>query len=300
MKKALVIVNPVAGKLKGKEALFSVLEKLNQHDVLPSIIMTKHRGHATEIAESVGASEYDCIVCIGGDGTLNETILGVLRAGTNLPIGYIPAGTTNDFAAGLGLPLNLPQAAESIALALNENSFIEMDIGKYCDNRIFTYIASFGAFTSSSYSAPQAAKNVLGHLAYVLQGIKDFFSIKPVHARVTIDGEVFEGDYVFGGVCNTYSVGGIVKLNRDSVDTRDGLFEVILVKNPKDLAEFNRIVNGVVSSKLDDDMFVYKKAKDVDFEVPGDMSWTLDGEQACEGAVIHTTNLHKAVKLLIK
>lgn len=299
MKKALLIVNPVSGKLKGKASLFAVIEKLNAQDVVPSVMMTKARGHATELAAAAAASEYDCIICCGGDGTLNETICGVLKSGSKLPIGYIPAGTTNDFASGLGLPLELPDAAENIAKALQANESIELDIGKFGDGRIFNYIASFGAFTTSSYATPQTAKNVLGHLAYVFAGVKDFFAIKPIHAKFCADGVEYEGDYVFGGVCNTYSVGGIVKLSRDNVDISDGVFELILVKAPKDMAEFNRIAGGVMSSNLSDDIFVNIKAKKVDFEVPENLVWSLDGEQASLGSHISTENLNRAVRLLL-
>ena len=299
MKKALLIVNPVSGKLKGKASLFAVIEKLNAQDVIPTVVMTKARGHATELAAAVTPADYDCIICCGGDGTLNETICGVLQSGSKLPIGYIPAGTTNDFAAGIGLPLVLPEAAGNIAQALLADHAIELDIGKFGDGRIFNYIASFGAFTTSSYATPQAAKNVLGHLAYVFAGVKDFFAIKPIHAKFCADGVAYEGDYVFGGVCNTYSVGGIVKLSRDYVDISDGVFELILVKAPKDMAEFNRIVNGVMTSKLDDDIFINIKAKKVDFEVPETLIWSLDGEQAALGAHISTENLNRAVRLLI-
>lgn len=300
MKKALLIVNPVSGKLKARSAIFRVIEKLNERDVIPTVVMTKYRGHAAALSRTAEQEGYDCVICCGGDGTLNETIEGLADAGSSLPIGYITAGTTNDFASGLGLPLDLPTAAADIADALNSGEYIETDIGRFNDKRIFNYIASFGAFSSSSYNAPQAAKNVLGHLAYVLQGGVDFFSIKPVHAIVNANGRRYENDYVFGGVCNTFSVGGIVKLSRDNVDISDGKFEIILVKNPRDIVEFNKIVNAVMTSNLNDSMFDCIKASNVPFEVPAGMSWSLDGEEVKGGNPVTVTNMKRAVRLLVK
>ena len=299
MKNILLIVNPVSGTLKGRGCLFDIIEAFSKKDVCATVRLTEYRAHATIIAEeAVKTGRYDAIVCCGGDGTLNEVIAGILKSGSDIPVGYIPAGSTNDFAAGLGLPLIPADAADCAADALVAGSAISLDIGKFAKDRYFTYIASFGAFTSSSYSAPQSMKNVLGHFAYVLQGVKDFFQIKPTHAVCVADGRRFEGDYVFCGVCNSLSVGGIVKLDEKTVNLSDGLFEIVLVHNPANAGEFNKIVNGLMKSDLSSDVFDFIKAREVYFEIPADTQWTLDGERAGAGDLVNISNLHSAVRLL--
>ncbi|MBR6604224.1 MAG: acylglycerol kinase family protein, partial [Clostridia bacterium] len=174
-KKLLLIINPVAGKMKSKNALFDIVKVFSDNDFDVSIRLTKRRGHGTEIVENEHMN-YDLIVCVGGDGTLNEVVRGLVRGGADTPVGYIPAGSTNDFASSIGLSPNIKTAAENIA----KGEKYQLDIGAFKDV-IFTYIASFGAFTSASYSTPQATKNAIGHIAYVLEGIKDLSTLKPVH-----------------------------------------------------------------------------------------------------------------------
>ena len=183
-KQLLFIINPVSGRLKARSAVFDMLEKICGSGYMPTVALTQYRGHARELAASAAAKGYSQIICCGGDGTLNEVISGVISSGCGetLPIGYIPAGSTNDFAASIGIPTDLAAAADAAATG---ESFT-LDIGKFGDDRYFTYIASFGAFTAASYSAPQNAKNNVGHLAYVFEGIKEFFKIKPI--KVVCDG----------------------------------------------------------------------------------------------------------------
>jgi YegS/Rv2252/BmrU family lipid kinase len=299
MKKILLVINPVSGKLKAKAELFDVIHTMTAHAVIPTVMMTRRRGEAKDIAASCARSgKFDAIFCCGGDGTLNEVITGVVSSGASLPVGYIPAGSTNDFAAALGLPLGLPEAAASACRALNAGQSTLLDVGRFGSARHFTYVASFGAFAASSYSAPQSMKNVLGHFAYLLQGAKDFFAIKPIHVRCTTkDGRCFEDDYIFGGVTNTTSVGGIVKLDSTLVDMSDGEFEVVLVKTPKSAGELNTIVTACLTSNLKCDMIEFFKAREVKFELPQNIAWTLDGEEAHAVNPL-ITNLHKAAELL--
>ena len=299
MKNILLIVNPVSGTLKGRGCLFDIIEAFSVRDICPTVMLTQYRGHASRISEEAALSgKYESIVCCGGDGTLNEVIAGMLKSGRDIPIGYIPAGSTNDFATGIGLSSVPADAATAVADAILSGSSISLDMGRFGKNRYFTYIASFGAFTSSSYSTPQNIKNVFGHFAYLLQGVKDFFQIKPVHAVCVADGQRFEGDYVFCGVCNSFSVGGIVHLNDKTVNLSDGRFEVVLVRNPKTPAELSELVNALLRSDLDCELIDFAEAKQIYFEVPTDTQWTLDGEQACDGDEIDIENLNCAVRLL--
>lgn len=294
-KQLLFIINPVSGRLKARSAVFDMLENICGAGYMPTVALTEYRGHARELAASAAARGYSQIICCGGDGTLNEVISGVISSGSgnDMPIGYIPAGSTNDFAASIGIPTDLAAAAEAAAGG-GEASF---DIGKFGEDRYFTYIASFGAFTAASYSAPQSVKNNMGHLAYVLEGIKDFFNIKPIKVMCEDGKRVYRGDYIFGGVTNSLSVGGLVKLSRDMVGLNDGVFEVILIKRPKNVDEFNQIVQALLTSNLKCKMIDFFRASHVRFRLPEDTVWTLDGERAECGGKVELRVLHNAIKL---
>ena len=298
MKRALLIINPVSGTLKARDSLYDIVDTFTRNRIIPAVVFTRRKGHATRLAAAASPKIYDCIICMGGDGTLNEVIAGAVSSGSGLPIGYIPAGSTNDFASGLGIPLDPVEAAEGISRAVRAKKGISVDIGRFGADRYFTYIASFGAFTASSYNTPQSVKNVLGHLTYIFTGIRDFFRITPIHASVKADGRTYEGEYVFGGVCNSYSVGGIVRLSDDCVDISDGKFEIILVKAPRDIAEFNRVVTAVMTSDLDCDLIEFFKASSAEFRLPSGTVWTLDGESAQGGNTVVLSNLCRAVTLL--
>ncbi len=298
MKNALFIINPVSGKIRIKDGLFDATRKFSDRGIIPCIEYSRQRKHAALLAaEGAKSGKYDAIVCCGGDGTLNEVITGLLSSGVDLPLGYVPSGSTNDFAAALHIPQNVVDAAEACASALIREKYFSLDVGKFGD-RYFTYIACFGAFAASSYSAPQYLKNSIGHLAYILEGIKDLSSIKPIRVRCrTAEGRTFEGDYLFCGVTNSTSIGGIVKLGTKTVNLDDGQFEVALVRTPKTLTELNTITHALISSNLKCDMIDFFRTSEITFRVPEGTPWTLDGERA-SGSTVKIENLHRAVKLL--
>lgn len=295
-RRLLLIINPVSGKLRARASMFDILERINTAGYTPTVKLTEYRGHARELAAAAAAEGYSRVVCCGGDGTLNEVISGIISSGTGtaLPIGYIPAGSTNDFAASLGIPTaDLAAAAETAV----SGSSIPLDIGRFGEDRYFTYIASFGAFTAASYSAPQNVKNNMGYLAYVIEGIKEFFRIKPI--KVVCEGgeRVLRGDYVFGGVTNSMSVGGLVKLKGDVVKLDDGLFEVVLIKRPRNVDEFNQIVQALLTSNLNCKMIDFFRTSNVSFRLPAGTPWTLDGERAECGGKVEISVIHNAIKL---
>lgn len=292
--KIMVIVNPRAGKMKSKTALFDIAETLCIEGHEPTVLITEKSGDATIFAKKAAAEEYDLIICCGGDGTFNETVSGIIASGKKIPVGYVPAGSTNDFAKTLGL-FTVPKKA---ALAAVTGSPVKIDAGKFGEDRIFTYIASFGIFTSASYTAQQSTKNVLGHLAYVLEGIRDLGVVKPYNVKVTTKNTVYQGEYIFGAVTNSTSVGGMVKLEKKLVDLNDGMFEVVLVKNPRDVAELSRILIGVANSDLSDSMFEFFKAEEITFEMEEDASWSLDGEEATPGKKVTIKNIKDAIEII--
>ena len=305
MKNVFLIVNPVSGKLKGKAALFGVIEALSANDIIPTVVLTKGRGHAIELARDAAKlnaeGRCDAVFCCGGDGTLNEVLTGLRMESSKMPVGYIPAGTTNDFANGLGLPLDPPEAAREIACNLNRGKLMNFDIGRFGADRYFSYIASFGAFSSPSYTTSQEAKNSLGYLAYVLSGVSDFFQIKPIRTVCTTsEGRRIISDLAFGAVSNTRSVGGVVKLGEDEVDMCDGLFEVVLVAMPENPAELSQIATAVMQSNLHDCKLIkFFRTRHVTFEMKRGTPWTLDGEKALCPGKITVTNVPKAANLIL-
>lgn len=292
MKKAFVILNPKAGKTRSKTMLFDMVNELCKNDFEVTSAITQYSGHAKELSYNAAKKGYDLIVVSGGDGTLNEVTEGVFKADKKVPIGYVPAGSTNDFALSAGISLNLKTAMSDI---INGSDYL-MDIGKFKD-RYFNYIASFGAFTSVSYKTPQASKNALGHLAYLLEGIKDIGSIKPCYVKMEADGKVYEGEYLFGAIGNSKSIGGLIKLKDELVSLSDGVFEVILIKQPQNAIELSAIIHGLTFSDFSDPIFDFFKASSIKITTNGDFDWTLDGEFEKGKKEITVSNINKAYML---
>lgn len=293
----LLIVNPVSGKMKSRAGLFDILDELyHLPDGSPAperrvtVCTTLYRGHATELASTAAADGYDRVLCCGGDGTLNEVLNGLMRIppASRPPLGYIPAGSTNDFAASIGLSSVLRTAAR----VAGGKGRLSLDIGEFRPaeggERYFSYIASFGAFTETSYLTSQTAKNVMGHVAYVLGGIRDIANIMPRHLTVEMsDGTRLEGDYIFGAMSNTTSAGGMVRLPADRVSLTDGELEVFLIRKPRTPIELNRIVGSLLAGNYTENpMIDFLHARHARFTFPEPTVWSLDGEEAAGGTVI--------------
>ena len=293
-KKLLFIVNPVAGKAKARTVLMDVLSVFASRDFLTTVHVTRRQGDARAVTARL-SSQFDLVVCCGGDGTLNEVISGVMDSGANTPIGYIPLGSTNDFAASMGISPVPTEAAERAA----SDTVYALDIGRF-RNRYFSYVASFGAFTAASYSAPQSTKNVFGHAAYVFEGVKDIVNIRPLHLRMEADGSTYDGHYVFGAITNSTSVGGLVKLNPKIVDRQDGLFEVTLVKPPQTLLDLNKIISALAAGNFSDNpMFQFFKAANLRVFSEDFFDWSLDGEHVKGTDEIKIQNLKQAVRFIL-
>ena len=294
MKKMLFIMNPFAGQRKANRCLAEIITVFNRADYEVIIHMTAGSGDATRIAREK-AAEVDVIVCCGGDGTFNETVSGILASGVDVPVGYIPAGTTNDFASSLKLPTNPLAAAQNIA----EGEPEAYDIGSF-GGRYFTYVASFGAFTKSSYATPQSVKNALGHTAYVLSGISELTQIRKEHVRLEMADRVVEDDFIFGAICNSTSVGGILTLDPKVVDMSDGKFEVMMVRAPKSLAEITECIQALQSQKYNCNMITFCSTDKITIISDPKMSWTLDGEHEPGHEEVVVENKHLAIRLMCK
>ena len=292
MKKLLFIMNPFAGQKKANKVLPEILMVFTEAGYEIQVAMTTGPGSATRLAAERGG-DVDLVVCCGGDGTMNETVSGLLMAGLKTPIGYIPSGTTNDLATSLKLSGNPVQAAQDIA----NGQPVSYDVGKFGD-RYFTYVASFGAFTKTSYAMPQSVKNALGHTAYVLGGISELSQIRDEHIRMEIDGEVVEDDFLFGAICNATSVGGIITLPPNRVDMGDGIFEVMLIRAPRNLTEITDCLLAVQNQCYNCGMITFRSARSVKITTDPKMTWTLDGERAEGHTEIMVENLHHAIQIV--
>ncbi len=291
MKKMLFIMNPFSGQKKANKVLPEILLLFSQAGYDVTVHMTTGQGSAAETAARLGPG-MDLVVCCGGDGTFNETVSGLLSADAKVDIGYIPAGSTNDFAASLKLSSVPLQAAQDIL----DGEGTQYDVGKFAD-RYFSYVASFGAFTKVSYATPQSIKNALGHTAYLLEGTRELSQIRKEHVRFELDGEVVEDDFLFGAVCNSTSVGGILTLDPKLVDMADGLLEVLLVRAPRSLAEITECIQAVQSQEFNCAMITFRSAKSLKILASPDMPWTLDGERADGREEIRVENLHRAIRI---
>ena len=295
MKKLLLILNPCSGKKKASHALADVVNVFNRGGYDVTVYITAARGDATKVVAQ-RAPEFDLVDCAGGDGTFNETISGLLAGGHDTPIGYLPAGSTNDFASSLHLSKNLVEAARDIV----EGTPRRLDVGRFND-RYFSYVASFGAFTRASYATSQNVKNALGHLAYILSGIKELAYIRSRRLRFTLDdGRVLEDEYIFGAISNSTSVAGILTLSEDLVDMNDGVFELLLVRKPENLLELNDCVLALTTQDYHTPMLTFTSARSVEIEAPEDMDWTLDGEREPGRAHCRAENLHDAIRIVTR
>lgn len=293
MKKLLFIMNPMAGRNQAQTELYKMVKVFSDSDYEVTVYPTKkHLDCTHKVREDAG--RFDLVVCCGGDGTLNEMVSGMMQREDRIPMGYIPLGSTNDLACSLHIPLKVEEAARH---CISGTPF-QMDVGSLGE-RYFNYIAAFGAFTQASYATPQQVKNALGHLAYVVEGIKSVSKIQPVHVKVTADDTVLEADYLFGAVSNTTSLGGILHLDPHDVLLDDGLYEVLLVKNPANAMESQQMLGALVSQNYDGELVRMVKASRIRFESDHSISWTIDGEYGGSGKDTLIVNNERAITLMI-
>lgn len=289
----LLLVNPKAGQKKAAKALWEIIDIFNRagYSVITHITAGNNDGRQAVLQH---AEDVDVVVCSGGDGTFNETISGVIESEKNIPIGYIPAGSTNDFAASLNLSGDVLKAARDIAAGDPD----ALDVGSF-NGRYFSYVASFGLFTKASYATPQEMKNIFGHAAYILSGMQEISQIKSYHLRFTLtDGTQIEDDFVFGAVSNSTRFGGVLNLSKELVDLQDGMLELLLIRAPKDILELADCVRALQQQTYDCPMITFLKDSHFKISAPEDLNWTLDGEKQTGKAEIEVTCLHKGISLI--
>lgn len=295
-KKLLFVFNPRSGKGQIKSRLIDIIDLFVKNGYEVTAHPTQEAGDArTVVAERAG--DYDLVVCSGGDGTLDETISGMMHREDKVPIGYIPAGSTNDFAQTLRIPKDMLSAAD---IAVNGRIF-PCDVGKF-NKYYFVYVAAFGLFSDVSYQTSQKLKNVFGHGAYVLEGAKRLSDIPSYLLRVEINDQVIEGEFIYGMVTNSTSVGGIKNMALKDTKLDDGLFEVNLIKYPNNPIQLNEILtNLMLPTILDTEYVMHFKAKHVKIECLNQkMPWTLDGEFGGNHQVAEISNIKQAIPLMIR
>lgn len=291
--KLLLIMNPVAGVKKSNKYLTDIISRFSENDFEIQIQMTtKHMG-ADKLAEKY-AKGKDIVVCVGGDGTFNEMVSGLINSKIYPKIGYIPSGSTNDFANGLHISQNPLHAVEDII----SGDSMKLDAGSF-NGRIFIYTASFGIFTKASYNTPRDLKNTLGYLAYILEGSKEIIDVQPVYVKAKSKEHSVEGKYIFGAICNTKQIGGgLLKFNDETVNMCDGLLEVLLVKFPKNPAEIMQIIIDAKNGKYNSKMFDFFSAEEVTITSEDEIDWTIDGEYQKGSDKIKIKTLKGAISLI--
>lgn len=295
MKKLYFIVNLIAGRATIGNMLGEIIDEFNKADYDVTVRITQSATDAREKAQYACENGYDLLVCAGGDGTLNQCLHGVMNSKRHIPIGYLPAGSTNDFARTLGIPKSTQNAIKWIT---NGEPF-SVDLGKFNDS-YFTYIAAFGAFTNVSYETPQQIKNVFGHASYVLGGLTQITSLHSKKMRIKYNDTVLEGDFIFGMVTNSGSVAGLLSMNDFLLD--DGLFEVILIKKPANIVQLQNIIHSLlnISEEIDKEYIKFFRTDKITFTALNDepISWTLDGEFGGDMSVATVMNCRKVIEIM--
>lgn len=293
-KKILLIINPKAGKGRGSKKIDEILRIFQNGGFLTTVLLTEKAGDAKEVVINHG-KDYDIIACVGGDGTFSQVMSGIVEAKLSQPIGYLPAGSANDYGASLNLSTDLCTAASDLVTGVPT----PFDIG-YFNGQPFAYVVAFGTFAKVSYSTPQDLKNTLGHLAYVLEGIKDLQSLSAMHVHLKLDGEEVEGDYILGFISNAISIGGILRFNPEEINLNDGYLELLLISMPSSAWDFTQLIQALSTQTYTNcSAITFRRAREIKIRADAQMPWTLDGEYVQGSEEILITNSSSAIKVMI-
>lgn len=290
MKRLLFIFNPYAGRRRIASKLNEIVDSFVKRGYLVTVYPTQSSGDATNLLIQ-NEEIYDMVLCAGGDGTLNEVVNGMMRREHKMPIGYIPVGSVNDVAHSLNISRNIMNAVQMI----QKEEYYSVDVGKFND-RYFSYVAAFGALTDISYTTPSKNKNIMGSVAYFLEGIKKLSEVKPRHVRVSYNDVEIEEDFIVGLVTNSLYIGGFKNLLAERTSLCDGIFEVLLIKMPKNIIELETIVTALVSEKLNDTFMYYFRTSSLTIH-SRTMEWTLDGEFGGNHKNVEIVNCRQAIQI---
>ena len=298
-KKLLFIINPKAGKTAIKNKMNDILNIFCNAGYRVEVYITHKEQDVDNEFIVEHAEEFDLVVCAGGDGTLDNTVSGIMRLERKLErrihMGYIPCGSANDYAKSLQLSLDPVQAAEDIV----NGQLAHVDVGRL-ENDFFIYVAAFGIFTDISYTTSQSLKNALGHAAYVIEASKSVFSVKSYKLKAWFDDELVEGEFIYGHITNSLSIGGFKNVGVKNMSFCDGKFESILVRKPNNPADLNKIVSGLLSDKMKDEYIVFKESSRVVIKCEEEIPWTLDGEYGGRFKTTRIINIQKGLSIMVK
>lgn len=292
-RKVMIIMNPKAGKGNAKSSLFTICDKFNAMQDHVEVFVTQYEHHATKLSKMYG-EQYDILVCMGGDGTWNEVISGLLSVKKRPAVCYLPSGTVNDFAS----TLKLSKSASKMMEHVEEYIPFPCDMGKF-NKQYFTYIVAFGIFTEVSYSTPQNIKNTFGKVAYFLEGFKQLTRIPHYHVKVEVNNEIIEDDFIFGSITNSKYIAGFSYVSAKDTELDDGLFEVMLIRSPNNPMDVQAIIAALLKREVNEKWMYFCKCKSLRILSKQPIPWTLDGEDGGETTECTITNLHKAITILI-
>lgn len=295
-KKILFVFNPVAGRSQIRNHLLDILEILSDAEYKVVCYPTRKQGDARRVVRE-RRDDYLYVVCAGGDGTLDEVVSGMMENPEKpfVPIGYIPAGTTNDFASSLHIPSDMKKAAEVVI----HGRMFRCDLGLFNEKDYFTYVAAFGIFTGTSYQTPQELKNQIGHLAYILQGVTELGNMRAYHMHVESKEQVIDGEFAYGMITNSRSIGGFSNITGSDVDLQDGYFEVTLIRMPKNPLQLSEILMAIGSPDMQSDMVYTFKTSNITLTCDEQISWTRDGEYAGAYKTVMLRNVPGQLRILV-
>lgn len=291
--KALLIVNLHAGKKITKDEILKIKNSLEKKNCIVNVYCTKSKKDATEAVLRL-AHDFDVLICCGGDGTFHEVLNGILKLNTQIPVAFIPFGTTNDLAKSLKLPLNINDFVKKFSI---ERAAYQ-DVGFFNEKEYFSYVASFGAFCEVAYSTPQKFKNFFGKIAYIFEGLRCVRKIKPYKVKIICDEEIIEENFVFGAITNSCSVAGILELKSEGIKFDDGKLELLLLKEPKNVLELIKMLLDLRKNKFNGNLVILKHSKNIELELEAEVPFTLDGEYAGDFSCIKINCKEKAFKII--
>lgn len=292
--KLLLLVNKKSGKETIEKYVPKIIEEFEENNFEVDLMYTKITNNATKIIMNYD-KDFDLVVCCGGDGTLNQTISGLMEINKKVSIGFIPLGTANDFAKNFNLTDDVLYLPHNIMSYKSQ----KCDTGKFND-KYFNYVAAFGVCTKVSYTTKKSLKKRFGKKAYYMKAIKEFFHIKSYKVKLTFDDKVIEDEFVYGGISNSISIAGLQWFKPEDIDLNDGKFEAIFIKKPKNPIQTIKIFNSMLQKNYKNKAeIVYFKTDNIDIEIEEELPWTLDGEYGGTYNKVNINNIKQNVEFIV-
>ncbi|HPD99973.1 MAG TPA: diacylglycerol kinase family lipid kinase [Bacillota bacterium] len=290
MNKMMLVYNPKSGKQNFEKKLDYVMERFKPHFHDIFVYATEYPNHATDLSEIACKENYDMLVIVGGDGTFNECVNGLMKHETRPKIGYIPAGTCCDIGMSLGLSKNIKKSIDIILTGLP----VKMDIVKTND-RYSCYVTASGAFIDISYVTDSKLKKKIGYFAYLVKALEEIFTIPKMKMTIHHNDEVYKGVFSLVMIINSKRVAGVNMIYKPSLD--DGLVNVVLYKN---IFPFNfyLYVLAFIFPFWSTPLVTRFKTERMEIKTESKAKWNIDGEYGGQGnQIIEVAN--KAIEVIV-